>query len=142
PPIPPEPPARPTSAQIVMGHLLPPEPTPLMWLTQWRLDVLLAGGCAAAIVVYVRWVLRLRRRGARWSAGRTAVWVVSLLLMTWITSGGPAMYGHILFSAHMVEHMLLATVVPIGLVLGAPLTLALRALPTRTDGSRGPREWL
>ena len=32
--------------------------------------------------------------------------------------------------------------VPIFLVLGAPVTLALRALVPRGDGSRGPREWL
>src|SRR5690606_41555585 len=59
-----------------------------------------------------------------------------------VTSGGPAVYGLVLFSGHMVQHMLLAMVVPIFLVLGAPVTLALRALPARTDGSHGPREWL
>ena len=45
-------------------------------------------------------------------------------------------------SAHMVEHMLLVMVIPIFLVLAAPVTLALRALPSRADGSRGPREWI
>jgi putative copper resistance protein D len=43
--------------------------------------------------------------------------------------------------------MTLAMVVPIFLVLSAPVTLALRALPVRTtllrsDESRGPREWI
>ena len=38
--------------------------------------------------------------------------------------------------------MFLVIVVPVPLVLGAPVTLALRALPSREDGSRGPREWL
>ena len=47
-----------------------------------------------------------------------------------------------LFSAHMLQHMLLVMVVPIFLVLAAPVTLAARALPARRDGSRGPREWL
>ncbi len=47
-----------------------------------------------------------------------------------------------LFSVHMVQHMILAMVVPIFLALAAPVTLALRALPGRRDDSRGPREWV
>jgi putative copper resistance protein D len=42
----------------------------------------------------------------------------------------------------MVGHMLLTMVVPTPLVLSAPITLALRTLRSRQDGSRGPREWL
>jgi len=42
----------------------------------------------------------------------------------------------------MVQHMVLMTVIPIFLVVGAPVTLALRALPARPDDSRGPREWI
>ena len=47
-----------------------------------------------------------------------------------------------LFSMHMVQHMTIATAAPTFLVLAAPITLALRTLPARTDGSLGPREWL
>jgi putative copper resistance protein D len=48
-----------------------------------------------------------------------------------------------MFSMHMVAHMLLSMLVPILLVLGAPVTLALRALPTAGRGDPpGPREWL
>jgi cytochrome c oxidase assembly factor CtaG len=48
-----------------------------------------------------------------------------------------------MFSMHMVAHMLLSMLVPILLVLGAPMTLALRALPTAGRGEPpGPREWL
>jgi len=46
------------------------------------------------------------------------------------------------FSGHMVEHMLLVMAVPLPIVWAAPVTLALRALPPRHDGTRGPREWL
>jgi cytochrome c oxidase assembly factor CtaG len=42
----------------------------------------------------------------------------------------------VLFSLHMVAHMTLSMVAPIGLVLGGPITLALRALP----GRRTPKE--
>jgi cytochrome c oxidase assembly factor CtaG len=46
------------------------------------------------------------------------------------------------FSGHMAMHMLLTMVAPPLLVLGAPVTLALRTLTARTDGTRGAREWL
>ncbi|MDC7122544.1 cytochrome c oxidase assembly protein [Cellulomonas fimi] len=147
PPVPEEPPADPSPAYRLTGHPLPPEPTGLRWLTEWRWDLLLASAAVAGLVVYWRWVLRLRRRGDTWSWARTASWTVGMLLFGWTTSGGPALYGHVLFSAHMVQHMVLAMVVPIFLALSAPVTLALRALPVRStrlrdDVSRGPREWI
>ncbi len=131
-----------TPAEIVTGHPLPPAPTIELWLTSFRWDLLVALGCLAGLVVYLRWVLRLRARGDRWPVGRTISAVAGLLLLAWTTSGGPAVYGHVLFSAHMLQHMLLVMVVPIFLVLSGPVTLAARALPGRSDGSRGPREWL
>lgn len=132
----------PTAAEIVTGHPLPPEPTFALWFTEWRWDLLPAFACGAALVVYLGWVRRLARRGDRWPVGRTVSWCVGIVVLFWVTSGGPAMYGHVLFSAHMVQHMVLAMVVPIFLVLAAPVTLLLRAVPTRKDGSRGPREWV
>ena len=48
-----------------------------------------------------------------------------------------------MFSVHMVAHMLLSMLVPILLALGAPITMALRALPAAGKGKPpGPREWL
>lgn len=136
-----------TPAVIVTGHPLPPEPTTMRWLTEWRWDVVLAALAVAGTVVYVRWAWRLHRRGDAWPVSRTVSWVVGMVLFFWTTNGGPAVYGHVLFSAHMLEHMVLATVIPIFLALAAPVTLALRALPVRQtvvrgDASRGPREWI
>lgn len=131
-----------TPAEIVTGHPLPPPATLGRWFTEFRWDLLLGLAALAGLVVYVRWVVRLARRGDGWPVGRTIAWAVGMVLFAWATQGGPAVYGHVLLSAHMVEHMVLMLVVPIFLVLGAPVTLAMRALPPRTDGSRGPREWL
>lgn len=136
------PPVDPTPAFIITGRALPPELTFSRWFTEWRWDVLLGFACAAALVVYLRWVWRLHRRGDAWSPLRTASWVVGTVLLFWVTNGGPAVYGSVLFSAHMLQHMILAMVVPIFLVSGAPMTLALRGLTIRKDGTRGPREWL
>jgi putative copper resistance protein D len=63
-------------------------------------------------------------------------------VLIYASSGAPGIYGRVLFSAHMLGHMTMSMVVPPLLVLGAPVTLALRALRRRTDGSRGAREWL
>ena len=48
-----------------------------------------------------------------------------------------------MFSVHMETHMMLSMLAPVLLVLGGPVTLALRALPVAgKDGPPGPREWL
>jgi putative copper resistance protein D len=132
----------PTAAERITGHPLPPVPTFDRWFTEWRWDLLLAVASVAGIVVYLGWVRRLRRRGDAWPLGRTVSWLIGMVILFWTTSGGPAVYGHVLFSAHMIQHMSLAMILPIFLVLGAPVTLAMRGLPVRKDGSRGPREWL
>jgi cytochrome c oxidase assembly factor CtaG len=83
------------------------------------------------------------RKGNRWPVGRTLSWFVGLAIVGWATVGGLGRYSHVLFSAHMVSHMLLSMVAPIFLVLAAPVTLALRTLPgPRVTGERSPRGML
>lgn len=129
-------------AFILTGYELPPELTPARWLTEWRLDWLWIAVALFGLVAYFLGVAKVRRRGDQWQWFRSLNWVIGLLVLTYITSGPPSVYGRILFSAHMVDHMALTMVAPIFLVLGAPVTLALRALPARGDGSRGAREWI
>ncbi|MFC8409883.1 cytochrome c oxidase assembly protein [Arthrobacter sp. NPDC057259] len=129
-------------AFILSGYELPPELTPQRWLTEWRFDWLWVAVAAAGLVSYLLGVRKVTKRGDSWSWFRTANWIIGLIVLTYITSGPPSVYGRVLFSAHMVDHMALTMVAPIFLVLGAPVTLALRALTPRRDSSRGPREWL
>ena len=129
-------------AFILSGYDLPPELTPERWLTEWRLDWLWVAVAVFGLVSYFLGVWKVTRRGDSWSLFRSVNWVIGLVVLTYVTSGPPSVYGRILFSAHMVDHMALTMVAPIFLVLGAPVTLALRALAPRRDGSRGPREWL
>lgn len=129
-------------AFILSGYELPPELTPQRWLTEWRFDWLWVAVAVFGLVSYVLGIRKVRRRGDSWSWFRTVNWVIGLAVLTYVTSGPPSVYGRVLFSAHMVDHMALTMVAPIFLVLGAPVTLALRALTPRRDSSRGPREWL
>jgi cytochrome c oxidase assembly factor CtaG/putative copper export protein len=129
-------------AFILSGYDLPPELTPERWLTEWRLDWLWIAVAAFGLVTYFLGVRKVLHRGDKWSWFRAVNWVIGLAVLTYVTSGPPSVYGRVMFSAHMVDHMALTMVAPIFLVLGAPVTLALRALPPRRDSSRGPREWL
>ncbi|MCS6711110.1 bifunctional copper resistance protein CopD/cytochrome c oxidase assembly protein [Brachybacterium sp. EF45031] len=127
----------------LVGFAPPSAPFSLAALfTQWHLDavaLLIALGMAAA---YVAGVVRLRRRGDSWPAVRVVVWLLGCLALVWVTSGGPAAYGHTRFDAHMVQHMALMMIVPPLWVRGAPVTLLTRAVAPRRDGSRGLREWV
>jgi putative copper resistance protein D len=128
--------------EVVAGFPVPAEPTLAGWLTGWQPDVLWLVVAAAAAYGYVAGYRRLRRRGDAWPVARLILFLAGLALLTWVTSGGPAVYGRWAFSTHMFQHMLLAMFVPMLLVGGAPILLALRSLQPRRDGSRGPREWI
>jgi putative membrane protein len=113
------------------GDVLPPF-GPLTVFTRTQLEplplllVLGAGG------LYVWGLRRLTARGDHWPVGR-AVSFLGLGLGTFVvaTMSGLGTYDDDLFAAHMVQHMLLAMVIPVFLALGAPVTLALRTLPRR-----------
>jgi putative copper resistance protein D len=74
--------------------------------------------------------------------GRTVAWLAGCATVLVATSSGIGRYSMAVFSVHMGSHMLLSMLAPILLVLGAPVTLALRALPPAGSGPPGPREWL
>ncbi len=98
---------------------------------------------AVGIACYLAGVRRLRQAGHPWPMSRTACWLTGMLVLAAITCLGVAKYAYVLFSVHMVQHMVLSMVVPILLVGGAPVTLALRALKRPADPQvRGAREWL
>ncbi|WP_049830864.1 bifunctional copper resistance protein CopD/cytochrome c oxidase assembly protein [Arthrobacter sp. RIT-PI-e] len=129
-------------ARILTGYDLPPEPTLGRWISEWRPDWLWITVALTLGIAYLLGVWKLGRRGDPWSKLKLVSWVFGLLLLTYFTSGAPAVYGMVLFSAHMIDHMALTMVVPLFLVLGAPVTLALKALGARRDGTRGIREWI
>jgi putative copper resistance protein D len=120
-----------------------PDPGPMAsadWFTAWRFDWLLLAVAVLAVGLYLGGVVRLVRRGDHWPVGRTICWVLGWALFVWATSGAPGIWGRVLFSVHMVMHMAVAMIVPLLLVPGAPVTLALRTLRSRPDRTWGPRE--
>ncbi|MFJ6938586.1 cytochrome c oxidase assembly protein [Streptomyces sp. NPDC101132] len=98
--------------------------------------------CLLGLGLYGWGVLRLRRRGDAWPAGRTVAWAAGVLSVALVMNTMLNDYGMVMFSVHMVQHMVISMLSPILLLLGAPMTLALRALPPAGRGRRGPRELL
>ncbi|MEO7348671.1 MAG: cytochrome c oxidase assembly protein [Terrimesophilobacter sp.] len=131
-----------TPALILTGEPLPPEITTLRLFTEWKLDILWMVIVGFLAFFYLAGVWRLHRRGDKWPILRTVSFLAGLTLLFYITNGGVNVYEKYLFSAHMLAHMMLGMAIPVLLVPGAPVTLALRAIRKRTDGSRGMREWI
>ncbi|GGM06969.1 cytochrome c oxidase assembly protein [Nakamurella endophytica] len=134
--------AVPSALEDVLGYDLAGPPTPARLLLDWRWDWLLGTGAVVLAVVYLLAVRRLRRRGDAWPVGRSASWLLGCLAVVLATSSGLGRYAQSQFSLHMIEHMTLGMVAPILFVLGAPTTLALRALPVSRAGVPGAREAL
>src|SRR6266542_2832336 len=104
----------------------PAAPSWDIFFTDWSLDVTfpVVVGVAAAYIVGLR---RLHARGRSWPAARTIPFLSGLALILIATESGLAAYDRVLFSLHVVQHVLLGMVAPLLLVLGAPVTLALQA---------------
>ena len=71
------------------------------------------------------------RRVAGWSTRRTAAWMAGCVAVLLGVAGPGALADEHDFVVHMAGHLLLGMVAPLLLVLGAPVTLALRVLPAR-----------
>ncbi|MEU2060581.1 cytochrome c oxidase assembly protein [Streptomyces sp. NPDC013455] len=85
----------------------------------------------AAAGGYLLLAHRARRRnpGRGWSAWRAAAFCAGAALAAVALLPPLAPFAHRDFRGHMAQHMLIGMYAPLGLVLGAPVTLLLRTLP-------------
>ncbi|MER5178425.1 cytochrome c oxidase assembly protein [Streptomyces sp. NPDC002896] len=109
---------------------------------EWSADPFFLIACLVALALYGWGVARLVRRGDGWPVGRTVAFTVGVLSVMLMMCTKLNDYGMVMFSTHMVQHMVLSMLSPIVLLLGAPITLALRALPVAGRDRKGPRELL
>ena len=127
-------------ALAVAGISSPPAPTWSRIIFSYEPDALMIGILITAVALYVKGVMVLTKRGDKWPVGRTISFALAIAAIDFATSGGLGLYAHFAFSYHMVAHMILGMIAPIGIVLGAPITLALRTLPQgRNVDERGVR---
>ena len=127
-------------ALSIVGYATPGAPNLARMFTLYNADALIIGILVVLIALYIKGVSILKKRGDTWPVGRTIAFACGVALIDFATSGGLGVYALFSFEYHMVAHMVLGMVAPIGLVLGAPITLALRTLPQgRTPEERGVR---
>ncbi|CAN2173892.1 Cytochrome c oxidase caa3-type, assembly factor CtaG-related [Candidatus Nanopelagicaceae bacterium] len=127
-------------ALSIVGLDTPEEPTLWRVISLYNPDALMIGLLVTATALYIKGVITLKKRGDSWPVGRTIAFAIGIAAIDFATSGGLGVYALFSFQYHMIAHMLLGMVAPIGLVLGAPITLALRTLPQgRNEKDRGMR---
>jgi putative membrane protein len=113
-----------------------PQPTFPGILFEWRLDPLPILGVVLAAVLYLWAARQVRSRHpdhppARW---QTLCFLAGLATILVALNSPIEAYEGVLFSVHMVQHMLLELVAAPLLLLGAPVTLALRAASPSARG--------
>ena len=117
-------------ASVALGHNdRPPVPTFPGVLLPWTLDPLPIIGVAVVACAYL-WAERLvaqRHRANPVPRYRRWLFLGGLAAILLALVSPVDTYGGVLFSVHMVQHMLLEMVAAPLIVLSAPITLALRA---------------
>ena len=124
----------------ITGTPMPAAPNLTRILTAWVPDGTVIGFLLLITFLYIKGVRVLVKRGDSWPVGRTISFALAVAAVDFATSGGLGVYARFAFSDHMIAHMILGMIAPIGFVLSAPITLALRTLPQgRTPEERGLR---
>jgi putative copper resistance protein D len=101
-------------------------------VSHWQLDLTVLIPLATAAALYVLGAVRL---GRRWPRRRTASFLAGLACLLVALQSGIDAYDDRLLSVHMVQHMLILLLVPLLLLGGRPVVLALAALqPGRRSG--------
>ena len=118
---------------VSVGHLaagsLPPL-TAATALRVWQFAPVVSGVLLLLAAGYLAGVWRVaRRHPARpWPAARTIAFLAGLAVTGVATQSSIGAYDDVLFSDHMVQHLLLIMVAPPLLVLGRPVTLLLHSV--------------
>ena len=105
---------------------------PVDWhtvLSAWQVSpfpCLIAALLALIALWYINATRELAERGRRWPVSRTASFVGGLVAIEVALQSSVAVLSRSIFTAHIIQHLLLMVVGPPLLALGAPMTLALQ----------------
>ena len=107
-------------------------PTSQAILSSWSFQPKTILGLAALLILYLRGWLILHRSSPKRFPVRRAWAFTGGLAAFWLAVASPLdAFSGLLLSAHMVQHLLLMSVAPPLILLGAPLLPLLRGLPRR-----------
>lgn len=104
-------------------------------LTSWQTEPLAIVALVVVVAFAAAYVLAARRLSARrrrWPLRRTAAFLGGLAVIVIAVNSGLAAYDDSVFKMHVVQHMLLMSLAPPLLALGAPVTLLLQVSNRRT----------
>ena len=126
-----------------MGSQTLPPFTVQTVVTQWQFAPVVTALALAAAAAYLWGVRRVAaRHPARpWPAWRTGMFLGGLAIIVLATESGIGAYDDVLFSDHMIQHLMLIGVAPPMLVAGGPVMLLLHASrnPLHTWAKRAAR---
>lgn len=111
-----------TAAQWLPSAILGGVIGALTWyvaLTAWDMPLAVAVVLVLAAAGYLCAVVRART----WPTGRSACFLAALAVTAIAVGGSVDVYSGVLFSMHMVQHLLLIMVIPALFILGRPLEL-------------------
>ena len=96
---------------------------------RWVFDPVTVAILLAIGAAYVAGLVRTGRLGRSFPAGRRAAFALGWLVLVLALVSPIDAYADVSFTVHMVQHLLLTLAAPPLLAIGAPITLALSALP-------------
>ena len=120
----------------------------------WKLPIGLTVSIMLAALVYVRgWIALRRTRRVQFSDERLASFLGGLALLWMVVASPLDGFADALLTAHMIEHLLLMSAIPMLLLYGLPVVPLLRGLPrpvlrwvvgplVRVTALRRVAEWL
>jgi cytochrome c oxidase assembly factor CtaG len=103
-------------------------------LGSWQTDGVAIAGLTLEVVLAAAYLVaatRVSRRRRAWPWGSTVAFLAGLLVLVVALQSGLASYDDDVPWVHNLQHVLVMSVAPPLLALGAPVTLCLQALPTR-----------
>jgi cytochrome c oxidase assembly factor CtaG len=132
-----------SAGEEILGFAYPPSPSLSSIIFGWNPEWFMLTISLVAAALYTFGVIRIKQNQIQWSTLRTISFMVGVGLVIWTTNAGISMYSKVSFEYHMIQHMTLSMIAPIFIVIGTPITLALRALPAqKTTDHRSIREWI
>src|SRR5258705_5890474 len=101
-------------------------------LSSWSFDVAIVTSLAVSAIVYLRgWLILHRTSPERFQSWRLFAFAGGIVAL-WLAIASPLdAFAGLLLSAHMVQHLLLMSVAPPLILLGAPFLPLLRGLPRK-----------
>jgi putative copper resistance protein D len=117
---------------MLFGHLLADPSVPLTThtaFTEWQFAPIVTVATGLLAILYAVGIWRVRRRhpARPWPVLRSLSFYAGLAVVVLATQSSVGAYDDVLFSIHMVQHLMLIMIAPPLMVAGRPVTLLLHA---------------